>query len=224
MTNTIRKSECGVALPAALLMIMMVVSMTVLLTKMSIHNLNEISISQSTDITYLAAEGAVNKQISEMSVLGTQWEEKPAITSLPSGYTEYSPATYASSNGIPTCSGVACHRSMYPTGGGLLKNIGPVNGAGDSVDTRYSITDQLDTTHLATADLTLTSISAWTQVERLDEATPSASTVGGSLGNSIAEGGNSKVVRYRVTGTALKKLKGKDGRTTVVAVVEMALS
>ena len=179
---------------------------------------------EATDLTYQAAEGSINKQISEMSVYGPLWEQKPSLSTAPYGYTEYSPLSYSSSNGIPTCTGIACHRNLYPTGGGLLKNLGPVGSDGDSVNSSFSIADQLDPAHLPAADLTLGSTSAWTQVERLDESTPNAATVGGSLSNSIAEGGNSKAVRYRITGTSQRSVRGRKGYATIVVVAEMPLS
>ncbi len=218
------RSESGLALPSALVMMLMTTVLTLMLSKMSVHSLTEVSMTDAADTTYLAAEGALNKQIGEMSVFGNLWEAKPALATLPSGYTEYSPLSFIASNGIPTCTGIACHRDLYPTGGGLLKNVGPVGDDGDVVDATYSITEQIDPNDLPTADLTVSSLSAWSQVERLDESTPSSATVGGSLSNSVAEGGNSKVVRYRITGVSTKNLRGRRGYATVVAVVEMPLS
>jgi hypothetical protein len=218
-----RHSSRGLALPAALIMMLMISSLTLILSRMTVHNLTEISTTDSTELTFLAAEGALNKQIGDMSVLATLWETKPVLASHPASYTEYSPFSYSSTNGIPSCSGIACQRDLYPTGGGLLKNLGPVGGDGEQVDTAFSITEQLNPADLPTADMTLSSVSAWTQVERLDETTPSASNVGGSLNSGLAEGGNAKMVRFRLTSASSKDLKGRRGYTTIVAVVEMPL-
>lgn len=218
------QSSNGMALPAVLIMLVLIAGVTAILSQISIHQERRISLIQATDDTYLAAEGAVNKQIADMSVLGSLWTQKPNLSSSPSGYTEYSPATYSGTNGIPSCSGIACHRSMYPTGGGLIKNLGPVNGDGDQVDGGYSITEQLDPSDQPDTDLTLGDIKAWTQVERLDETMPSAATVGASLTNAVAEGGNARMVRYRITGQSTKSVRGRRGYATVVAVLEMPSS
>lgn len=213
--------EHGIAIPAALIMMVLIAAVSAMLARLSTHNLAEIKLDEAAGDTYLAAEGAVNKQISEISVLGGLWEQRVNLASQPASYTEYSPLTYYATNGIPTCTGVACHRSMYPVGGGLIKNYGPVNGDGDQVDSSYLITDQLDPEDPPTEDVELSGVQGWTQVERLEETTPSASAVGGSLSNAIAEGGNAKSVRFRITGTSVKSIKGRNGTATVVAVVEL---
>ncbi len=214
----------GMVLPAVMMTLVLISSVMVMLSNRSAHGVALLKIDQAASDTYLAAEGAVNKQIADMSVFGTLWEEKASLATVPSAYTQYTPLIYYSTNGIPPCVGIACHRHLYPLGGGLLKNLGPVNGDGDFVDAAYPITEQLDPLDLPETDLTLGPIKAWTQVERLDETTPGSSSVGGSLTNSIAEGGNAKTVRYRVTGIATKTVKARRGYATVVSVVEMPLT
>lgn len=216
--------QAAFALPAALVMILLITSAVAILSNLSTHHLAQVSSGNSRDNTYLAAEGAVHKQIAEMSVLSTLWSQRVNLTASPVGYSEYSPIAYISSNGIPPCSGTACHRDMFPTGGGIIKNVGPVNGAGDGVDVAYSITEQLDPEAPPAADSTLSDVGAWTQIERLDETSPNAATVGGSLSNSVAEGGNARAVRYRITGYSFKSLRGRRGYATVTTVVEAPIS
>jgi hypothetical protein len=221
----LRGAEEGMALPAVLMLLVLLAGVTAIISEISVHHQKQIVIEQAVDDTYLAAEGAVNKQIADMSVLSGLWDQKTNLSSSPSGYTSYSPIAFTSTNGIPTCtSGVACHRNMYPVGGGLIKNLGPVNGDGETVDSSYSIIDQLDPSNLPDADLTLNGVKAWTQVERLDETFPGTATVGGSLSNAVAEGGNSKAVRYRITGISTKSVKGRRGYATVIAVAEVPAS
>ena len=214
----------GFALPAAFVMILLITSAIAILSNLSTHHLTQVSSANSRDNTYLAAEGAMHKQIAEMAVLSTLWSQRVNLTASPASYTEYSPITYYASNGIPPCSGTACHRDMFPIGGGIIKNVGPINGAGDGVDTAYSITQQLDPEAPPVADTTLSGVEAWTQVERLDETSPNASTVGGSLSNSVAEGGNARAMRYRITAYSFKSLRGRRGYATVTTVVEAPIS
>lgn len=219
-----RHSSSGFALLSALILVLLISFMVAMLSHLSRHNMSVMESNSAKEGTYLAAEGAVNKQIAEISVLSTLWSQKTNLPSLPNAYTEFSPSSYLATNGIPECSGLACHRSLYPTGGGLIKNFGPINGAGDTVNTSYRITDQLDPDSTPTPDVTLGSVNAWTQVERLDQLAPGASTVGGSLSNAVAEGGNALTVRYRITGLALRDMKDRRGYSTVIAVVEMPTS
>lgn len=219
-----KNHSAGLALPAALLMILAIAAVTAMLSRLSIHNLVQVELDNAKDDTYFAAEGAVSKQISQMSVLSVLWSDKANLATLPSNYTEYFPAYYSSTNGIPSCSTVGCQRSIYPTGGGLIKNIGPVGGDGDQVDSSFQIIDQLDPESPPTPDVTLSGVNAWSQVERLDETAVSSSSVGGNLSNNVAEGGNARSVRYRITGYSLKSTRGRYGYTTVVAIAEMPIS
>lgn len=214
----------GMAIPAALIMMMLIAGTTAILAKLSIHQFSGISTDQSRDETYYAAEGAVNLYIGNMSALGNLWEQAVPLADTPDNYTEYSPAAYVTDNGIPSCSGIACHRHLYPTGGGLLKNLGPLGNDGDIVDVNYPITEQLNPDSPPLADISLGGINAWAQVERLDEVRVTEEMVGANLNNNLVDGGNANNVRFRITGVAYKKLKGRIGYSTVVSVVELPAS
>lgn len=226
--NIIRKaftiSEDGIALPMALFLVLIISAMSAILSNTARQNFEIVKSAEVASETFYAAEGAVSDLIRQMSVQAQLWNDQVSLATVPSGYTEYYPGTYASTNGIPTCSGIACQRDLFPTGGGLIKNLGPLNSDGSNVDSSYSIKEQLDPDNLPTADLTLAGRSAWVQVERLDQSTPNASAVGGSLSNNLSEGGNATNIRYRITGVSLGSIKGRSGQATLVAVIEMPVS
>lgn len=214
--------ERGFALPAALFMMIVVLGVTLILSTIAGEGLRRTAALEGTTQSFLAAEGALNRMIADMSSYGSLWDQQGALAALPAGYTEYSPNSYASNNGVPQCtSGPGCQRNFFPSGGGLLKNVGPLGGAGSTVETGYPITDQLDSNNPPPADTAIGGQPAWVQVERLDETLPSASAVGGNLSSSLAEGGNAKEVRFRLTGTAFRDVRGRRGTATVVSVVKM---
>lgn len=222
--KNINYSEGGSVIITAILLIMVIAGVTAIIGRTVQENMRTISINRSAASTFYAAEGAMNNLFGEMGAYGPLWDQLAPLSTSPSGYTEYSPASYSASNGIPPCSGIACHRNYYPVGGGLLKNFGPLESDGSEVDTSFPITEQLDYDDPPSPDVTLGNLSGWVQVERLDEAGPSIDTVGGNLSSSLAEGGNAKSVRYRVTGTSKKSNRGRTGVSVVVAVVELPLS
>ena len=212
----------GFALPAILFMIVILIGVTTILAVLSSQGFKRVSSEQGILNTNFVSEGVIHYQLSQMSLYGNLWDQQPTISTKPSGYTQFTPVTYTSTNGVPNCStGVACQRNYYPLGGGLVKNFGPLNGSGASVDSSYSIANQLNYSSLPSSDVSLASLNGWVQVERLDESTPSASSVGGNLSSSLAEGGNAKKVRYRLSGTAVRKVAGRTGLATVVSVVEV---
>lgn len=215
------KGEKGLALPAVLILMLLMASVCAVLSSVSMHNLKSVQIHNATETNYLAAEGVVNKLVGEISSLGTLWEQQVPLNVKPSAYSEYSPTTFVSSNGIPPCSGISCQRHLYPTGGGLLKNVSPAGVLSSSVDTAYPISEQIDFQSLPEADLMLSDQSAWVQVERLEEIRIQDSMLGASLSNGLAEGGNAKNVRFRITGYSLKAVKGRLGLSTIVAIVEL---
>jgi hypothetical protein len=217
--------QSGFALPAVLLFMLTMASVTAIVASYSGHGLRQMKTHDDTASTYFVAEGATAKMIGEMSLYGPLWDQQATLAEKPSDYEQYSPAAYSSTNGIPTCTdGVSCHRSLYPVGGGLLKNAGPLLGAGSTVDSSYTVTEQIDFDAPPAPDTTLAGMGGWVQVERLDETTPSESTVGGGLSSAVAEGGNAKEVRFRLTGTAFKPLRGRIGASTVVAIVQLPVS
>lgn len=218
---TLMRFDKGIALPISLFMLLVIGGVTAILSKTAIKNLEDISINTAAAESYFASEGVMHKMLGDMSSKGTLWKEQPPLGGTPAGYTEFSPLSYSGTNGLPPCSGVACHREMYPIGGGLLKNVGPLLGDGASVDTGYSISEQLNISSPQTEDESFGNLKAWSQVERLDEITPSAASVGGNLSNTVAEGGNANVVRFRITGKSLRSLKGRKGISTVVSIIEM---
>lgn len=216
------RHEHGFALPAALLMMVVVLGVTTILSTLSTEGLKRTAAQEGTIESYLAAEGVLHRMIADMSGYGSLWDQQAPLTERPAGYTEYSPNSHASSNGVPLCdSGAGCQRHFFPAGGGLLKNFGPLSGDGSSADSSYSIIEQLDPDSPPAADVVIGAEPAWVQVERLDETLPSATTVGGNLSSSLAEGGNAKEVRFRLTGTALRTVRGRVGSATVVSVVKM---
>jgi len=217
-----RRKQRGLALPATLFMMLILLSVSSILTMLSQQGLRRISSEQGTLNTTFAAEGSLHKQISDLGVYSNLWDQQAPLTTKPNGYTQYSPASYTATNGVPVCaSGASCHRNYYPAGGGIIKNVGPLTSVGATVDSSFPITDQLNYTTPQTEDVTLASVKGWSQVERLDTSRPGANTVGGSLSSSLAEGGNAKVVRFRLTATSLRKMLNQNGLATVVAVVEL---
>lgn len=214
-------NDAGIALPIALFMLLIISAVTALLSNQAIQNLNQVQLSQVTNESYYAAEGVLDKTISDMASNALLWKDKVPLATAPSSYSSYAPASYSSTNGIPSCTYLHCLRDLYPISGGLIKNLGPIGGSGDTVDSGFSITEQYNPSSPQTVDLTLGGISAWTQVERLDQTTPSATSVGGSLSNTLAEGGNANNVRFRVTGLSTELHKESRSYATVVAIVEM---
>lgn len=217
--------QSGMALPIALFMIVALTSITAALAGMSHDTFRQTTVQESSTMTNLVAEGAVNKMISEMGLYSALWDQQSPLNTKPFGYTEYNPASYTATNGIPVCtSGVSCQRNLYPASGGLIKNFGPLTGDGAAVDGAYYVTDQLDTSDPVDSDVRLGDVDGWVQVERLDEEGPNANTVGGNLSSSIAEGGNAKRIRFRLNGTSLKSLNQKIGTTTLVTIVLLPVS
>lgn len=214
--------EEGFALPAALLMMVIVLGVTTILGTLSTEGLRRTESQVRVVQGYFAAEGAINQAIAEMSSFGNLWDQQASLGTIPSGYSEYAPNAFASNNGVPTCAtGPACHRNFVPTGGGLLKNYGPLDGDGRAVNSTLPITQQLNQNDAPEPDVVIDDIPAWVQIERLDETLPSASVVGGNLSSSLAEAGNAKEVFFRLTGTALVEARGRISRATVVSVVRM---
>lgn len=219
------RSSSGFALPAALFMLLVISGVVSVLTTFSQEGFKQTKVQEGTAITNMIAEGTVNKMMSEMGIYTALWDQQAPLSSKPYGYTEYSPATYSASNGIPSCTGsISCQRDLYPLGGGLVKNVGPMTSDGLEVDTSYSITEQLNTSAPQTPDITLGGTSGWIQVERLTEELPGASTVGGNLSSAIAEGGNAKKVQFRLSGVATKEVDSRVGRTTIVTVVLLPMT
>ncbi len=214
--------EQAMALPAALMVVLLLVSVGAIFTNISMSGLQHVKKLEKTKQNFQAAEGAANDIMSQMAVNPESWREANPLADLPDGYTEYVPAAYSASNGIPTCSGSSgCHRQMYPTGGGLVKNAGPLSGDGGDVLTDVEITAQVSSLSLPVADVVLNNQSAWSQVERLDEVIVSEGSMGGSLESGNTNAGSANAVRFRITGISLNDIKGRDATSTVVYVVEV---
>jgi len=215
-------ADAGFALPAVLFLMVIMLGVSVILSLGAQEGARRVSSEQGIQNTYLVAEGSLHRQIADMSIYSNLWDQQAPISTKPNSYTQYSPSAFSATNGVPACTtGAACHRNYYPLGGGLLKNFGPLDGAGGAVDAGYSIGDQLDIADPPTFDVSLAGLSGWTQVERLDETRPDAGAVGGSLSSSVAEGGNAKKIRFRLTGSALRKVRNRTGAATLIAVIEM---
>ena len=216
-----RASQRGTALLTALLLVLILTLCGAMFSRASMENLKIISLQDATSDTFQIAEGAVHDMIRQMSVRPNLWRNAPPLASIPSGYTSYSPLSYASTNGIPSCTGSKCLRSLYPTTGGLVKNFGPLGAAGNTVDTTLPVFSQLNDTALPTADVTLNGESGWSQVEHMDEVLPSTFSLGVDLANNPAGGSTTNNIRFRITGKTLKTVKGNEGASTVVVIVEL---
>lgn len=214
-------TEAGLSLPMALFMVLAITAASSIFSNSSTQNLREMKITESTNDSFYVAEGALQDFTAQLGVYSQLWREKVNLTTIPASYTQYNPLTFSGTNGIPTCTGNACQRKMYPVGGGLLKNFGPMGGAGNIVNAAAAITNQLNPASLPTADITINGRRAWYQVERLDDTTPNTNSIGASLSNYDPHGASSAGIRYRVTAVAERTLKGKTGFSTVVAVLEL---
>lgn len=219
--NPLISKETGLSLPIALFLVLAITAASSIFSNSSTQNLREIKITESVNDSFYVAEGALQDFTAQLGVYSQLWREKVNLTTIPNSYTQYNPLTYAGTNGIPTCSGNACQRKMYPVGGGLLKNFGPLSGAGSTVNAAATITQQLNPASLPPADITINGRNAWYQVERLDDTTPNSNSIGASLSNYDPHGASSAGIRYRVTAVAQRTLKGKAGFSTVVAVLEL---
>jgi hypothetical protein len=209
------------AIPVALFMLLAIAGVTAILASVSHQNLREMSVSQDTHETYIVAEGALNRMMSELASFGPLWDKQGSLQNKPLNYIEFAPSAFTSTNGIPNCSGVACHRNYYPVGGGLIKNFGPLVSDGLLVNAAVVVSEQLDFEAPPTPDIILAGMDAWSQVERLDETYPTVENLGGNLSSSLAEGGNAKNIRFRLTGVAQKVLRDELGSSTVIAIVEL---
>lgn len=209
------------ALPSALLLIMVLTIAGAMFSKASIQNLKIVSLQDATSDTFQISEGAIHDIISQMSVRPNLWRTKVPLSTLPYGYTEYSPLSYGATNGIPSCTGANCLRNLYPTSGGLIKNFGPIGGSGDSVDATKTVYNQFNTASLPTADVTLNGESGWTQVEHMDEILPNANTLGVDLANNASAGTGVNSIRFRITGKTVKTVRGRQGEATIVIIAEL---
>jgi len=214
-------SEHGIAMPIALIVLLVMTIVSAVFYQMAQEELKIMTSTQSTNNMFLVAEGSVNEAIRRFSTEAHLWRSKPNLSVTPSGYELYSPTTYAATNGIPTCSGSGCQRNYYPTGGGFVKNVGPIGSDGENVDDSFAITEQLSVEEPQTEDIELNDQNGWYQVERLDEVQFSAQNLGGNLDNNPVAGEGVISVRYRITGYSLKNLKGSSGRSVIVSVVEV---
>jgi hypothetical protein len=214
-------SQHGGALPLSLFMTLTLALIGGITMKVSQFNLRKINIAEATQDTFQIAEGTAHTLLSQMASSPELWRELNPLEVLPLNYTEYSPSSFSATNGIPTCSGQSCHRNYYPTGGGLVKNFGPLSGSGSQVDALYEIADQFDQNNPPIADTVLNSLSGWVQVERLDEINISSSSLGGGLENNRSGGSRTGVVRFRLSAIATRELRDKTGRSTLVMVVQL---
>lgn len=220
-SNNVLAKRRGMAMPAALMFTMAITALAAIFSQVATQGLATASRSNATADTFEMAEGAAHDLLRQIVFSPHLWREKTPLATLPSGYTEYDPASFSSTNGIPTCTGLGCERNRYPTSGGFIKNYGPIGGDGDSVDSSRAITNQLDHSDLPDQDLALNGRPTWTQVERLDETLPSSSTLGADLSNNPTAGGGANVIRFRITGTSVRSLKGDIGDASVVVIAEV---
>ncbi|MCC6954554.1 MAG: hypothetical protein IT290_10590 [Deltaproteobacteria bacterium] len=215
-------NEIGLALPASMLLLLVIATSTAILSRGAAIQLSTAKTQEITDSMFYVVEGALHDQFRQMMVMPEGWKALATIADRPSVYSSYQPGAYASTNGIPSCTGIGCLRSLYPAGGGLLKNLGPLWTEGQNVDTSSAIDGQFDPhTPPDEYDVNLSSTPAYTQVERLERVLSPADAVGANLSTQGLVLGNSESVRFRVTGYTAKTLKSRMGQTVIVTVIEM---
>lgn len=220
--RTVRSASAGMALPSALLLVMVLAISGAMFSKASIQNLKIVSLQDATSDTFQIAEGAVHDIIRQMSVRPNLWRTKAPIGGVPAGYTAYSPLSFAATNGIPSCTGANCIRSLYPASGGLIKNFGPIGGDGDSVNTSREVYNQLNPSAPPSSDLVLNGLAGWSQVEHMDEVLPTGSaSLGADLTTNAGGGYGASNIRFRITGKTFKTVKDRQGEATVVIIVEL---
>jgi hypothetical protein len=214
-------AQKGLALPTALLLLLVISIAGSLFTKASIRSLSITRQDEAITDSYHIAEGAIHVQIGQMSAFPHLWREKIPLSTSPSGYTEYSQLDYGATNGIPTCSGSKCILNLYPTGGGLIKNYGPVGGDGDLVDSTKRVWNQLNGADLPDEDVQLNGQDGFVQVERLDESIPTGANLGAELTNNPLGGAAPRNIRFRLTGKTLRPMGTRTGESTVVVIAEL---
>lgn len=138
------RDERGMALPAALLLLLVIASATAMLSRPLLSQLQTSKRQELTQKLVMVADGAMQDQMRQLLLQPEYWKVMATVSSKPSRYASYQPANFASTNGIPSCTGAGCSRSRYPTGGGLLKNIGDLVTDGASVDTSKTADAQYD--------------------------------------------------------------------------------
>ena len=220
-TGKKNRSQLGLALPTALLLLLVVSSAGALLSSVAMKSFSIQKVENTTAKSFQVSEGAIHDIIGEMSSRPHLWRDKVPLNTLPLNYTEYSQLDYASTNGIPSCSGQNCIRNLYPTGGGLVKNFGPRTGTGATADTTKAVWDQLVSTALPTADVTLNGQVGFSQVERLDESIPTGTNLGADMANNPNGGSNPRNIRFRLTGKTYNTIGSRTGVSTVVVVAEI---
>jgi hypothetical protein len=220
-TSRVALSENGLSLPIVLFLVLTIMSASAIFSIVGTQNIREMKITEASTDSFYVAEGAIQDFIAQLGVYSQLWREKVNLVEIPLNYEQFNPLSYASSNGIPNCSGHACQRLMYPIGGGLLKNFGPMGADGDIVNPDATVINQLSTIDPQTPDVVLNNKNAWYQVERLDETSVTANSIGASLSNYEAHSSGYAGVRFRITALAQRPLKGKMGFSSIVAVVEL---
>lgn len=215
------KSERGMALPLSLFLALTVLLLSGIYSSLIKNSSDIVKSQEHSKALFYLAEGAVHNFLGELSVNAHLWLEQPSIADLPQGYTSFNPYDFQANNGIPSCSGVGCLRNLFPEGGGLVKNFGPILTDGASVASGRKVTKQLNTASLPDPDVNLNSQEAWTQLERLDETELGKSSIGTDISNNPSNSSGSNPVRFRLTGKALKDLKTQSGQSTVVVIVEV---
>jgi hypothetical protein len=213
--------EAGISLPITLFLVLAIMAASSIFAAVGVQNIREMKLAQSTSDSFYVAEGALQDFIGQLGVYSQLWREKVNLENLPLNYTRFNPLTYTLNNGVPSCQGHACQRQVYPVGGGLLKNFGPLSGDGQIVNVDAPITAQLNQESPQLPDIVLNNRGAWYQVERLDESSLSENSIGAGLTNYEAHNGGYSAVRFRVTAVSNRRLKGKLGLSTVVAVLEL---
>lgn len=217
-----RKQERGLALPAALLLLLVIATMTAVLSRTATEQLSAAKSQQVSLDMFLVAESALQNQMRQMLIFPEGWKVVATLSTKPSSYTQFQPAVYASQNGIPSCSGDGCLRGYYPVGGGLLKNLGPIEGSGLTVNASNTIMTQFDgESPPEVEDVTVDGTPGWVQVERMDRVVTPVDATGANLSTQGNVLGNNESVRFRLTGYSTKQLKARRGDTVLVAVIEM---
>jgi hypothetical protein len=214
-------TQRGLALPTALLMLLVVTAAGALLSNMGIQGLTIQRIENRAAESFQVAEGAVHDILGDMSSRPHLWRDRAPLNVQPQNYVTYSQLDYAATNGIPSCSGTNCLRNLYPTGGGLLKNFGPRLSAGATVNQTQPIWNQLASNALPPADVTLNGQAGFSQVERLDESIPVGTNLGADMSNNPSGGSTARNTRFRITGKTFNTIGNRTGQATIVVIAEI---
>jgi hypothetical protein len=224
------RKNSGLALPLTLLFTVVLSIISGALALMASRHI-QIDLSAVTaQQTLLGAEGVLNRSVGTLAANPRGYLAMIPLGERPNQYLSYSPASFVSTYGIPDCSslgpsarqGPDCHRHLYPSSGGLIKNNGEITGSGVAVSTSALITEQLSAlSPPPDYEFNFTkgeSVKSWYQFERLDEELNAISLIGSNLANDSSD---ERPVRFRISATASKSIGSKAGESKIVSIVRV---